>query len=129
MGRITAIVVLLVVGLMVGLQLLVRSRARAMRGRPLPDLPGATGAALSRAPRALVYFFSPSCRACRPLTPRFEALRGKNPAVFLVDVFQEIELARGLSVMGTPSVVEIAGGIIVGYHVGNVPPEVVARFS
>lgn len=36
---------------------------------------------------------------------------------------------RGLNVMATPSVVEIADGVIVGFHVGVVPAEVMARFA
>lgn len=115
--------------LMLGMQVLVRTRARAMLGKPLPRLAGSTGARLTQATRALVYFFSPSCGACVRLTPRFRALSQKNPDVFVIDVMQEMELARGLGVMGTPSVVEIAGGTIVGYHVGAIPPEVMARFA
>jgi hypothetical protein len=49
--------------------------------------------------------------------------------VFVIDVFEENDLARRLQVMGTPSVVEIADGKIVGYHVGVVPPDVIGRFS
>jgi thioredoxin 1 len=127
--KIGLIVVLLVVGLMVGLQLLVRSRARAMRGKDVPEVPGTLGRQLTVAPRALLYFFSPSCGACKPLTPRFTALRQTNPAVHLVDVSQDLGVARSFQVMGTPSVVEIASGKIVGYYVGAVPAAVVARFS
>lgn len=127
--KIGLFVIVLVVGLVVGLQVLVRSRARAMRGRPAPELTGPLGRELAGAPRALLYFFSPGCSACKPLTPRFAALRRTNPAVHLVDVAQDLEVARSFRVMGTPSVVEIADGTIVGYHVGSVPPELLARFA
>jgi len=129
MGNLFMVVVLVVVGLMVGMQLLVRSRARAMRGKDVPALPGELGRRLAGAPRALLYFFSPSCGACKPLTPRFAALRRSNQAVHLVDVAQDLDVARSFHVMGTPSVIEIAAGKIVGYHVGAVPPEVLARFT
>ena len=76
-----------------------------------------------------MYFFSPSCGACVRLTPRFKALSERNPDVHVVDVMQDMELARGLGVMGTPSVVEVAEGKIVGYHVGAIRPEVMARFT
>jgi thioredoxin 1 len=123
------IVVLVLVGLMVGLQLLVRSRARAMRGQEVPRLPGDLGRQLTGAPRALLYFFSPSCGACKPLTPRFEALRRTNPAVHLVDVSQDLDVARSFKVMGTPSVIEIADGKIVDYVVGAASGAALARFS
>ncbi len=129
MGNVLLVVVLAIVGLMVGMQVLVRSRARAMRGKDVPALPGDLGRQLTGAPRALLYFFSPSCGACRPLTPRFTALSRSNPAVHLVDVAQDLGVARSFQVMGTPSVIEIAEGKIVGYHVGAVPAEVLARFA
>ncbi len=129
MGNVLLVVVLAVVGLMVGLQVLVRSRARAMRGKEVPALPGELGRRLAGAPRALLYFFSPSCGACKALTPRFAALSRSNPAVHLVDVAQDLGVARSFQVMGTPSVIEIAEGKIVGYHVGAVPAEVLARFA
>jgi thioredoxin 1 len=127
--KIGLVVVLVLVGLMVGLQLLVRARARAMRGRQVPKLPGDLGRQLAGAPRALLYFFSPSCGACKPLTPRFEALRRTNPAVHLVDVSQHLDVARGFQVMGTPSVIEIADGKIVDYVVGAASGAALARFS
>jgi thioredoxin 1 len=123
------IVVLVLVGLMVGLQLVVRARARAMRGREVPPLPGDLGRQLTGAPRALLYFFSPSCGACKPLTPRFEALRRTNPAVHLVDVSQDLDVARSFKVMGTPSVIEIVDGKIVDYVVGAASGAALARFS
>jgi len=129
MSTIVAIVVIAFVGVFVVLPLLARAQARAFEGKALPPLPGPTGARLSRTGKALIYFFSPSCGMCRPLTPRFEQLRRKNPAVFLVNVAEELELARALRVMGTPSVVEIADGKVTAYHVGAVPEELVARFE
>ncbi len=129
MATLLGTVVLLVVALLLGLQVFVRVRAHAMRGKSVRDLPGPTGSRLAAARRALVYFFSPTCAACKVLTPRFTQLSRTRKDVFVVDVFQDFELARALSVMGTPSVVEIENGTIVGYHVGAVPPDVLARFG
>jgi thiol-disulfide isomerase/thioredoxin len=123
------VVVLAVVGLLVALQVALRLKARGMRGRPLPELPGPLGARLAAAPRALVYLFSPSCAACKPLTPRFNELGRNNPGVFVVNVVEELALARALGVMGTPTVIEVVGGRVAGYHVGGVPAEVLARFA
>lgn len=129
MSTAIAVVLVALVGTFVGLPLFARLRGRALQGKALPPLPGPTGERLSKAGRALVYFFSPSCRACKPFTPRFEKLSRKSRQVFLVNVFEELELARALRVMGTPSVIEIADGKVVGYHVGAIPEEVVARFG
>jgi thiol-disulfide isomerase/thioredoxin len=116
--------------LMAGMQVFVRVKAASMKGKPLPEIPGPLGRQLSRARKGLVYFFSPQCGACRAITPKMKELSHKFPSsVVLVDVTQQMDVARALSVMATPSVVEVAEGKVVGYHVGPVPNEVWARFA
>lgn len=114
--------------LMIGMQLVVRARANALKGAALPELSGAIGRRIAASKRALVYFFSPQCGACRPITPRVKELGKSNPSVFAIDVMQDMEVARALRVMATPSTVEIEEGKIVGYHIGLIPEEVMARF-
>lgn len=116
-------------GLMIGLQVLVRMKARALRGKPVPPLPGELGKRVARGQAALLYFFSPGCGACRPITPQMKKLRERNPGVFLIDVSTDLAVARALGVMATPSTIEVAGGKVAGYHIGMVPPEVTARFA
>ncbi len=123
-------IVAVFVALMVGMQLTVRLKARAQRGKPLPELSGAWSKRLRGGAASLLYFFSPGCAACKPLTPRFEQLSRRRPgSVFVVNVAEDLPLARALNVMATPSVVEVANGIIVGFHVGLPPAEVVARYT
>jgi hypothetical protein len=117
------------VGLSMGLQVMARRRAEKLKGQPLPALPGATGQRINGAARALVYFFTPSCAACRPVTPRMKALAEKGQPVFPIDAMQEPELAQALSVMATPTTVEVQDGRVVGVHIGPVAPEVWARFG
>jgi thioredoxin 1 len=118
------------IGLMMVMQLLLRLRARAQRGKPLPELSGMWSRRLGGPSSRLLYFFSPGCGACRSLTPRFQALSQRQPgSVFVVNVAEELALARALNVMATPSVVEIANGIIVGFHIGPPPAELMARYA
>jgi thiol-disulfide isomerase/thioredoxin len=117
------------IGLSLGLQFLARRRGAQLTGHALPALPGATGRRIAAAPRALVYFFTPQCGACRPVTPRVRKLaEGGNP-VFAIDAMQEPELARALAVMATPTYVEVAAGTVVGVHIGRLAPEVWTRFG
>ncbi|HSQ67124.1 MAG TPA: thioredoxin family protein [Polyangiaceae bacterium] len=123
------VVVVLVVGLFVFMQIAVARRARAMRGQVVGSLPGQTGVRIGKLDHALVYFFSPQCASCRAITPRVRELAQGNRAVFAVDVMNDMELARALGVMATPSTVEIEGGKIVGYHIGQIPGAVMQRFA
>lgn len=115
--------------LMVGMNLLVRLKARELEGQPMPDVPGPIGESLSKAGRGLVYFFSPQCGACRAITPRMKALSEKNHSVFVVDITEQLEVARAMHVLATPSTVEIADGKVVGVHVGMPPKDLEARFA
>jgi thiol-disulfide isomerase/thioredoxin len=117
------------VALTVGLQLVARRRAARMTGRPLPSLPGATGGRIAAAERALVYFFTPQCGACRPVTPRMKALAARGNPVFAVDATQDPGLARALGVMATPTTIEVQRGQVVGVHIGPLAREVWSRFG
>ncbi|MGC4116392.1 MAG: thioredoxin family protein [Myxococcales bacterium] len=115
--------------LLFGMQIAVRLKARAQTGKAVPTLSGPLGQHVGRGRRALVYFHSPGCGACRPLTPRLKEMSQQSESVFLVDVSEETDTARALQVMATPSFVEIDSGKIVGYHVGMAPSGLLARYS
>jgi thioredoxin 1 len=127
-GWIAVAVIGCVAGGLAAMQVVMRRRARGMAGTPLPALAGPAGERLSRATHGLVYFWSPTCGACRAITPRVRALAAANPDVLAVDVTQDPGLARALGVMATPTFVEVAGGTLVAHHVGPVRDEVLARY-
>lgn len=109
-------------------QIAIQSRARAIRGKPVPPLPGDLGARVAKSPHALIYFFSEGCAACRPFTPRLRAL-GEERSVFVIDVLSDLGVARAFGVLATPSTVEIEDGKVVALHVGRVPEDVIGRFA
>lgn len=115
--------------LMIGMNLLIRWRAKALEGKPLPEVPGSVGKALARAEQAMVYFFSPGCAACRAITPRMKALSESNDSVFVVDITQQLDVARALQILATPSTVEVRAGRVVAVHVGPVPDAVMERYG
>ncbi len=126
---IVAIIVVLLLGLVIGMQLLVRFRANAMKGKPVPAIPGPIGKHIKSVNSALLYFMSPNCGACRTWTPKLKSLSQKNRNVFVIDVSSQFEVARALNVMATPSAVEIRNGQVAGYHVGAIPLDVLTRFG
>ncbi len=115
--------------LMLGLNVVVVLRMRALQGKPLPEVPGPVGQSLRRAKRGLAYFFSPSCGACRAITPVIKQLSEKNRDVHVIDVTRQFDVARALKVLATPTIVEVESGRIVAVHVGPVPPQLVERYG
>jgi thioredoxin 1 len=116
-------------GFMILSQVWIRSRAKALEGKPLPALPGRLGKALASEKSALLYFMSPQCGACRPWTARFSEMSKRNAHVHVINVAQELEIARALGVMATPSTLVVKDGRIQSYHVGGVPSDVIAQFA
>lgn len=126
------VVVVLVVGfvaLMVGLQFVAQRRAARLKGQPLPALPGKTGARIAASEHALIYFFTPGCAACRAVTPKMKALAQQGKSVFPIDLTEDMAMAQALSVMATPTTVEVDHGKVVGVHIGPVANDVWARFA
>jgi thioredoxin 1 len=123
-------IVAAVVGLMIIMQVAIRLKVRALRGKRLPELASPWSKRLGGQSSSLLYFFSPGCAACRPLTPRFQAMSQRRPkSVFVVNVADDLPLARALGVMATPSVVEVEGGVIANYHVGRPPEQLMQRWA
>lgn len=93
------------------LRWLLLRRARAVQGQMAPDtLPPDIAARLAERGRVLLYFYSPTCGACRSITPVVDRLAQEFDNVFKVDISQNTALPRSLGVMGTPSAISLAHG-------------------
>lgn len=91
-------------------------RARRQRGQTAPGLerlfPGRPRE------RAALYFWSRHCVMCRGMTPVIEKLRTERDDLVSLDAEQEVELAKSLGVMATPSLVLVRDGRIARIVVG-----------
>jgi thioredoxin 1 len=128
-GNFIAGLVVAFVIMMLGMRVLIWAKVRAARGKPVPSVPGDVATRVRESGRGLVYFFSPSCGACRAWTPRLRELSNRSPDVHIVNVLEDLLLAQALGIMATPSTVEIEDGRVVDIHVGSIPGAVLARFA
>jgi len=112
-----------IVTLIIALQLFVRLQSKFKKGKPVEDLTGNLGSAVRRGGKVLVYFFSPTCAACRQQTPVIDSLQKGSSNIFKVDVSKDASTALKLGVMGTPSTVVIDKGIIKEFFMGYVSKE------
>ena len=109
------------IALIVGMQLLVRYKASALKGRPVPELSGKAGKITKKGRPALFYFYSPSCGACASMTPAVKEMSKSNDAVFPVDISSDMDTARKFGVMATPTVVVVRNRIIEEILIGPQP--------
>lgn len=110
-----------IVALFFGFQYFMVFKMRLKKGKAAPELSGSYGKAVKNNKTSLFYFYSPSCGACRSMTPLVENYTKNNPRCFKVDVSKDMETARAFGVMGTPSTVLVENGKITDFIVGPKP--------
>lgn len=87
-------------------------RARLARGRSVPELDALLTPEQRRAPRLLVYFWSPRCVMCRGMTPVIDRLAAERPDLLKVNVAESVALAKHFGVMATPSLAVVEKGVV-----------------
>ncbi|MEA1910460.1 MAG: thioredoxin family protein [Spirochaetota bacterium] len=112
------IIVAVVLGGFILLQLSMVIRMKLKKGKNVPDLTGAYGRMIKKGSRVLMYFYSPGCRACKSVTPIIRTLSKKHKNVFSINITKDMDTARKLGILGTPSVVVVDGGVIKEFRAG-----------
>ena len=107
-----------VVFLFVGLQLFMVLSAKRTKGTKLSGLSGNLKSLERNGSNGLVYFFSPSCRACTMQTPVIKDLQKNHKNIFDVDISRDIKTARIFGVKATPTTVAVKNGVIDKVFVG-----------
>lgn len=101
-----------IVLLIFGLQLLMILAARQSKGKKLSGLNGKLKGLENNGSRGLVYFFSPSCHACKAQTPIIKELQSSNRNVFDIDISKDMETARIFGIKATPTTMIVEDGKI-----------------
>ncbi len=111
-------VVLLILAFLAFSQIMIIIKARRNKGKRVEGFPGQIGRKIGQGEGVLLYFFSPSCRACKAQTPIFQRVKKQYKNAFAVDVSRDGEIARKFNIMGTPSLVWIKDKTIQEFWVG-----------
>ena len=107
-----------IVILFLGLQFFMIFSAKRTKGTKISGLSGSLKALEKNGSNGIVYFFSPSCRACTMQTPIIKSLQKKYKNIFDVDISKDMQTARVFGVKATPTTVAIKNGIIEEVFVG-----------
>ncbi|RLD35540.1 MAG: thioredoxin [Bacteroidetes bacterium] len=102
------------------LQFFMGLKMKMKKGKNVPDLVGAHGRMVKSGSKVLMYFYSPNCRACKSLTPILRGLSKKHKNVFSINITKDMDTARKLGILGTPSIVLVEGGIIKEFMAGAI---------
>ncbi len=107
-----------VVVLYIGLQIFMIFSAKRSKGTKISGLPGGLKSLEKNGSKGIVYFFSPSCRACTMQTPIIKSLQKKYKNIFDVDISKDMQTARIFGVKATPMTVAVKDGIIEDVFIG-----------
>lgn len=115
------ILVYILVGVFIafmGMQYIMVLRSKRNRGRKVEQVGGKLGKVIAMGGKAMVYFYSPGCRACKYQTPIIDRLISDGLKVQKVDISRDMATARKFGVMATPTTVVLQGNEIVEFLVG-----------
>lgn len=104
------------VSLLLSLQLVPVLLARGARGRQVPELAPFLSPEQRRQSRLLVYFWSPTCALCRPMSRALDGVASSQ--VVRINVMEAPQVAAAFRVMGTPSLAVVDAGVITELQVG-----------
>lgn len=114
-------IILAVVGFIIFMQIFMRVTTYLKKGKEITGIDGELGKKINAGEKLLVYFFSPTCGACKPVTPIIDSMKKENPNIYKIDVSQKPEVGRGFGVMGTPATIVVENKKIAEYILGAKP--------
>lgn len=115
------IIVYILLGIFIafmGMQYLMVLRSKRNKGKKVENVGGKLGKMMMAGGKAMVYFYSPSCRACKYQTPMIDRLISDGHKIQKVDISRDMTTARKFGVMATPTTVVLEGDRIVEFLVG-----------
>lgn len=102
-------VVLAIVGFFVFIRLLAWFNGRMKKGKAIQPFTGEISRKIQSGEKLLLYFYSPSCGACKTMTPVIDEMKKKNNNIYKINLAKESERKIGqiFGVMGTPATVVV----------------------
>jgi len=109
-----------IVGFFVFLRLLTWLSGRMKQGKTVQPFSGEISRRIQSGEKLLLYFYSPSCGACKSMTPVIDEMRKNKNNVYKINLAKENERKIGqiFGVMGTPATVVIEDSKIAQFVLG-----------
>jgi len=117
-----------IIALFFGLQMFMIFSAKKKKGTKVTGLSDNLKSLEKNGAKGIVYFFSPSCRACTMQTPIIKSLQKKYKNIFDIDISKDLQTARIFGVKATPTTVAIKNGIIEDVFIGVKQQDVLENY-
>ena len=113
-----AIVILSIVGFFVFMRLMVWISGRLKKGKIIPPFSGEIGDRIQKGHKLLLYFYTPSCGACKTMTPVVEEMMDKKDNVYKINLAKDNNIGKIFGIMGTPATIVVNQSKIDQYILG-----------
>jgi thioredoxin 1 len=111
-------IVLAIVGLFVVMQLYIRLSAVFKKGKVIEGVKGKLGSDIQSGKKMLVYFYTNSCAACKPMTPMVDRLKKEFKNIHKINLATDMDTGRAFGVMGTPATILVEDQKIKSFNLG-----------
>lgn len=111
-------IVLAIVGLFVVMQLYIRLSAVFKKGKVIEGVKGKLGNEVLSGRKLLVYFYTNSCAACKPMTPVIDRLKKEFKNIYKINLATDMDTGRAFGVMGTPATILVEDQKIKSFNLG-----------
>lgn len=111
-------IVLSVVGLFVVMQLYIRLSSFFKKGKVIEGVGGKLGNDIQSGRKLLVYFYTTSCAACKPMTPMIDRLKKEFKNIHKINLATDMNIGRAFGVMGTPATILVEDQKIKSFNLG-----------
>ena len=121
-------IVLAVILLIFSLQFVMIIGARKLKGKKIAGLQGKLKALEKNGSKGLIYFFTPSCRACKVQTPIIKELQKSTKNVFDVDISRDMQTAKIFGIKATPTTILVENGTVKNVLLGVKQKDVLKNY-
>ncbi len=112
--KIVLVVFLVFVSLLIVPRMIMAFKSWRMKGKAAPVTHRASRKRIQAGKKTLLYFYTPSCGACKMQEPIIQQARKRHPeAVFKIDATRDQQAAASYGVMGVPFIAFVENGTIV----------------
>jgi thioredoxin 1 len=112
-----------IIALFIAIQFNMIRMAKKSKGIKLSGLRGELKVLEKKGSKGLVYFFSPSCHACKTQTPLIREMKSEYKNIFDIDISKDFQTAGIFGIKATPTTITVEDGMVNNVYLGAKPKE------
>jgi len=101
------LIVLVFIGFFVLMRVLVWINGKLKKGKEIPPFSGEISESIQKGDKLLLYFYSPSCGACKAMTPVVDEMMSKKNNVYKINMSKDYSIGKIFGIMGTPATIVV----------------------